>query len=49
LPEAFKDFWEFHIYQETIKKISMVVREVPEGFPGVNEVDIQEIILVPCF
>jgi len=27
----------------------MVVRGVPEGFPGVDEADIQEVILVPCF
>jgi len=48
-PEAFKDFWEFHIYQKAIKKILMVVREVPEGFPGVDEADTQIVILVPCF
>jgi hypothetical protein len=48
-PEVFKDFWEFRIYQEAIKKILMVVREVPEGFPDVYEADIQEVILVPCF
>jgi hypothetical protein len=39
-PEAFKDFWKFHIYQEAIKKILMVVREVPKGFPAVGEFDI---------
>jgi len=48
-PEAFKDFWEFHIYQEAIKKILMLVREVSEGLPGVDDADMQEVILVPCF
>jgi hypothetical protein len=48
-PEAYKDFWEFQIYQEAIKKILMVVREVPEGFPGVVEADVPEVNLVQCF
>jgi hypothetical protein len=47
--EAFKDFWKFRIYQEAITKFLMVVREVPEGFPGVDEADMQAVILVPCF
>jgi hypothetical protein len=44
-PEIFKDFWEFHTYQKAIKKILMVGREVPEGFPGVDEADMQ---IVQC-
>jgi len=48
-PEAFKDFWEFHIYQEAIKKILMLVREVSEVSPGMDDADMQEVILVPCF